>query len=238
MDELNKKQRAIIIKCALMSFWLFVVWILVQGFYLPEWLHFFRFPLADIFQPYPLFMILILIVPATLLFIFSIGRDFLQLLKDHIKVNFRFKSITIVGIFLITLGIIPWIYVKEINSYLLTYGLSRYDRVIQSILNYEQKTNHLPNTLKELVPEYLPKVPVAYFNFGNGIIYSIKDDFYTPLDTLTPFEFEMTGGWGLGGRSIKYCPRNDQKCRFFINSNPSLVDRINENWIFLIYPFY
>lgn len=237
MDELNKKQRAIVIKCALMSFWLIAIWVIVNGYYLPEWLHFFRFPLADIFQPYPLFMILILIVPVSLLFIFSIGRDFLRFLKNRIIYNFRFKVITVFGIFLIIIGIIPWIYVKEINNYLFTYGLSRYDRVIQSILNYEQKTNHLPNTLNELVPDYLPKVPVAYFNFGDGIIYSIKDDFYTPLYTLTPFEFEMTGGWGLNGKSIKYCPSNNEKCRLFINSNPSLVKRINENWIFLIYPF-
>lgn len=75
----------------------------------------------------------------------------------------------------------------------------------KACLAYHAKYNHYPQRLNELVPEFIPSVPVAKYTLGgNSFFYSSRSDGSEPMlyyEALPPFGrrfYHMeTGGWGF-----------------------------------------
>ena len=52
----------------------------------------------------------------------------------------------------------------------------RAEKVVAAIQAYRTKNNQLPDSLNQLVPDYIPKIPLAKFTFTfNSFVYSNID---------------------------------------------------------------
>ncbi len=107
-----------------------------------------------------------------------------------------------------------------VNSALLSYGISRYDRVIEAIERYRADNGAYPESLNSLVPDYLKSEPDILLKYGERLDYSPN----VCCGDGAPFTFELYGhDWsGIHGRILTYCP-TDFDC-------PD-GDRINDKWM-------
>jgi hypothetical protein len=120
--------------------------------------------------------------------------------------------------------------------------IQQYDEVINAIEQYHHDQGAYPQSLSQLVPGYLPKVPGVYIKEGEGLTYSPETD----STNDAPFTFFIFGDYTYGSYpgdlhfhrfELKYCPKELGFCNEEDGNEPDdrerQVRRINDRWIWI-----
>lgn len=221
----NQSNIVLILGSSLLSIWTIILWLLPHIDYLPDW-----FPVPSTsnalintvkcFQP---IVLSVLGIPTLLAFIFEFAVSINFLVKHSQTHGPASIGLFISSLLILAIPIVLWLSGKQIDNFLLNYGVSRYDRVINAIEEYKNDEGEYPPNLDTLVPKYLPNATGIYMKFGNRLTYEPKP--YAWYDH-SPFTFELRGQYlSLHGQVIKYCPIDT--C--FEGDRP--YKRINDKWI-------
>lgn len=214
------------------SGWLLAVWFLIYGDYFPEWFFLPRPKIADLLQiSIPCTLFFLLFLPG-LLFIYLSWKLFMNNNLADLTQNTITKKIVLAGILVVSISLLPWMFGRVIQNRLIFYGLNRYDAIINVLENYKNLAGDYPESIEQLIPEFLPDEPKVFFKFAHSVSYS-----YDPESIFSsPFDFSINGNLGISGRDIKYCPESNEKCRSLSEKNPTQIQRINHNWVLFFYP--
>lgn len=125
----------------------------------------------------------------------------------------------------------PFIRQREIE-FTLSSVIPQYDKVIEAIEAYKQCHAGYPQTLEDLVPEYLDKVPEIYIRKGEELKYEPE-----PFEVKSvPFTFYITGHYpglsAMHGWKLMYCPVEFASCNTGGDRHFSEF-RVNDVWIWI-----
>ncbi|MGC9393922.1 MAG: hypothetical protein ACP5J4_03615 [Anaerolineae bacterium] len=125
----------------------------------------------------------------------------------------------------------PFIRQREIE-FTLSRVIPKYDKVIWAIEAYQQDYAEYPQTLENLVPEYLDEVPGIYIRKGSELSY--KPEPY--WEAAASFTFYITGHYpglaSMHGWKLLYCPVEFDRCNTE-GDRHFREFRVNDDWIWI-----
>ena len=209
--------------CCLFAGWTLILWLIPHWLYFPNWV---PIPGYRLMAPVTCFGPLILLIgalPTLVIFILVVLLDSALLLRQIVSQSKQGIHKLGIGLVIVSLPLLPWIFGKRIDDALIGYAISRYNVAIDAIEQYYEDHSEYPATLETLVPDYLPKTPGIYMKYGEILKYDPNSE--RGYVGRGPFTFELYGhdmsGWH--GQTLKYCPVEDNSCSGF--------DRIDERWV-------
>ena len=221
----SQSDKVLISGSVLLSVWTIALWLLPHIDYLPDWFPVpsTSNPLLDILKCFQPIILGVLGIPTVIAFIFEF-TVYINALVKHLQTH-RHASIGLLisSLLILAIPVVLWLSSKQIDNFLLNYGVSRYDTVIDAIEEYKIDNGEYPPNLDVLTPKYLRHAPKIYMKFGNRLTYESKP--YAWYDH-SPFTFELRGQYlSLHGQVLKYCPID--ACF----EDDRGYKRINDKWI-------
>lgn len=213
----------------LFALWAFLLWLLPHWDYLPDWAPVPGPIVMDIvkclqpvilcFVGLPTLLVLLVGLFANLGLLFRrlLARGFREVVKMGIAVTILFAVCLL------------WLLGDAIDQANLSYGIARYDVVIDAIERYLDDHGRYPPTLDDLVPGYLATVPGIYMKFGQTLEYEPNPPAWYDH---APFAFELGGShMGIHGQTLKYCPVEFEPC--YEDDRKHTSRRIDDRWIWV-----
>jgi hypothetical protein len=212
----------LLIGCCLLAGWMLIMWLLPHWDYLPDWA---PVPGPRLMDPLKCVQPIILCglgLPTLLAFVVGLIANLVLLLNRVLSRHIGGMVVLGVGLMILVLAALPWLFGDAIDDILIRYAITRYDVAIDAIELYHEEHGEYPPSLDMLVPDYLPTVPGIYMKYGEILKYDPNSEWgYVGSG---PFTFELYGHYlSLHGQTLKYCPVEDNSCSGF--------NRIDDRWV-------
>lgn len=225
----NRLDKLFVISGCVLAVWSFASWYSINWEYMPDWLPLPGLPLMDFLSCFSPILFLISLIPAALVFVFSLLGNLILLIDRFLSFNIPKIIRLAAGLIILGSATLPWMFHQTIENMALNHATKRYDIVIDAIESYRSAHGRYPANLNVIVPEYLPELPGRYMKFGKMLTYE-------PNTSLAydhaPFVFELYGHYyGIHGQTLKYCPVTIEPC--FEKRGHLTPSRINDRWIWV-----